>query len=81
MIPDEEQNTEGMSKEELLKRPGLCLAKTHPWLKWRKDAYRIYQKTANLASWLNQNDTREAIHVSAAPQQWVDCNGKMNENW
>jgi len=43
MIPDEEQNTAGMTNEELMKRPGLCLAKTHPWLKWRKDAYRIYQ--------------------------------------
>lgn len=66
-----------------MKRPGLCLAKTHPWLKWRKDAYKIYQKTANLAGWLNQEDTKEAIHVNSSTHNitWVDCNGKINQQW
>jgi hypothetical protein len=47
-IPDEKQNlTEGSDT------PGLCLAKTHPWLKWRKDAYTVMIDTANLTKWLN----------------------------
>lgn len=47
MIPDEEQ----MDKE--LTKPGLCLAKTHPWLKKRKNAYDVLLSTANLTAWLN----------------------------
>ena len=83
-VPNEEQPKPGkdnnLTHEELMKRPGLCLAKTHPWLRWRKDAYRIYQDTRTLASWLNQEDTKTAIHVSSSEHNitWEDCNGKFN---
>jgi len=57
-IPDEEQKHVAGSGA-----PGLCLAKTHPWLKWRKDAYTVMIDTANLTAWLNQEDTKAALHV------------------
>ena len=74
-IPDEEQN---IISEDLL-QPGLCLAKTHPWLKHRKNAYRVLVETANLTAWLNQEDTKTALHVEN--KTWNDCNGTMNQNW
>lgn len=71
-IPDEEQNI----ISEDLTQPGLCLAKTHPWLKHRKNAYRVLVETANLTAWLNQEDTKTALHVEN--KTWNDCNGTMN---
>ena len=45
-IPDEEQLSS-------LDEPGLCLAKTAPWMTWRKDKFKKLQETANLGNWLN----------------------------
>lgn len=59
--------------------PGLCLAKTHPWLKWRKDAYRVMIDTANLTAWLNQDNTKAALHVDN--KTWLECNETMNTKW
>ena len=73
-IPDEEQNW--LTDDH---QPGLCLAKTHPWLKWRKDAYKILFSTANMTAWLNQNDTKTALNVE--DKVWEDCNMTMNQNW
>lgn len=82
-IPDEEQNPPNNTFADPLNRPGLSLAKTAPWLKWRKDAYKIYQKTANLDSWLNQEDTKKALHTNLPINEthnvsWSDCNGQIN---
>lgn len=74
-IPDEEQTI----SENGPYKPGLCLAKTHPWLKWKKGAYRVMVDTANLGNWLNQNDTKAALKVEN--KQWMDCNMSMNKNW
>lgn len=35
--------------------------------------------TANLTAWLNQEDTKQALHVDN--KTWVDCNETMNSNW
>lgn len=75
MKPDEEQMNPDLTN------PGLCLAKTHPWLKWRKDAYDVLISTANLTSWLNQNDTQTALHVNGNNLTWHDCSGTMNQGW
>lgn len=64
MKPDEDQVDKEMTKS------GLCLAKTHPWLKWRPDAYDVLISTANLTSWLNQNDTQAALHVNGHNLTW-----------
>lgn len=69
-----------MSNDELKERPGLCLAKTHPWLKWRKGAYNVFQETANLVQWLNQNDTKEALNVDPS-RRWHDCDNDMYASW
>jgi len=58
-VPDEEQN----SIKDDLTQPGLCLAKTHPWLSYRKNAYTVFGETANLTAWLNQVDTKAALQV------------------
>lgn len=58
----------------------LCLAKTHPWLSWRKDAYSVLIDTANITKWLNQNDTKAALHVDA-DAVWRNCDWKGWYRW
>lgn len=60
-------------------QPGLCVAKTHPWMRNRKNANMVLAETANLTAWLNQVDTKSALHVEDVT--WAECNNTMFDTW
>lgn len=58
------------------KQPGLCLAKTHPWLAGRPGANVKVGETDFLSEYLNYKDVKAAMHVGDN-LEWADCTGNI----
>jgi len=67
---------ENYTRLDGFKQPGLCLAKTHPWLKARPGSDIKVGETDYLSEYLNLKDVKAAMHVGDN-LDWHDCTGNI----
>jgi hypothetical protein len=68
---------ENYTKIDGFSKPGLTLAKTHPWLKARPGSDVKLQETDYLTTYLNMANVKAAMHVGDN-LEWADCTGNSS---